>query len=151
MVEWNRRGTSRKWWTLWKKVEKEFFARAFFLFPSPRPLPVPVFVHSRRFLSSFPLGFGLDPQRTPQLLVYTQAYRDHDENNCGGVKSHTETFPPGKSWSRLLRLTRFPTASRFLLKHVRRFYESCGCRVLVAWTKHYERYQDCPSFGVGRK
>lgn len=28
------------------------------------------------------LYFGLDPWRTLQLTVYTQAYRDHGENNC---------------------------------------------------------------------
>ena len=74
----------------------------------------------------YSLYFGLDPWRTLQLTVYTQAYRDHGENNCGDVKSRREMFPRGNSVSWLFRLTRFPTVSRFRLRRVHRFYESRG-------------------------
>ncbi|KAK1118120.1 hypothetical protein K0M31_015396, partial [Melipona bicolor] len=52
------------------------------------------------------LYFGLDPRRT--LTVYTQAYRDHGENNCGGVKC----FLGETSVSWLFRLTRSPRLCR---------------------------------------
>ena len=86
LVEWNRRGTSRKRWTLQcggKKGHDGILCAG--LFAPLRRFGFFLFLSSS-FLAALcvrsSLYFGLDPRRTLQLTVYTQVYRDHGENNC---------------------------------------------------------------------